>query len=420
MSGMMMTRIAAVSAAGALLCAMSANAEDYVLEAGQYGTITCSGDTSSDKGAGAARKYATGGEVASFRYHDKAGIGYTAFLHKFTNTAEVAKFKNRFGKALPVRVLAVGGGGAGMDGFFYDYSNLLPGGGGGGGGGVSEIKKSLSVGEEWSIRVGAGGEIANHNYGAQRGVAGGTSISNALSEVVFVPGGGAGGGGRYEKKTYSQPTAGAAGGGGSCDDSNQTDIINGAPGMYSSYTLNDAGGSEVPVGVPFKGGNGKADGREAFGGGGGGAGASGENQTGGLGLVSDITGEDVVYGSGGGGGGNLRLIATKTNAYGEGGMGGTNAGCGGRVSWEVVNAGTVTNVYLTAATMPVANTGSGGGGGVSFALAQTDENVYIGDVLSPEWKSSQTCYATPGADGVVIIRYEAVLDHPLGTVIVIR
>ena len=35
----------------------------------------------------------------------------------------------------------VGGGGAGMDGFFYDYSNLMPGGGGGGGGGVSEFKK---------------------------------------------------------------------------------------------------------------------------------------------------------------------------------------------------------------------------------------------------------------------------------------
>ena len=269
MSGTMMTRIAAVSAAGALLYAMSANAEDaedYVLEAGQYGTITCSGDTSSDKGAGAARKYATGGEVASFRYHDKAGIGYTAFLHKFTNTAEVAKFKNRFGKALPVRVLAVGGGGAGMDGFFYDYSNLLPGGGGGGGGGVSEIKKSLSVGEEWSIRVGAGGEIANHNYGAQRGVAGGTSISNALSEVVFVPGGGAGGGGRYEKETYSQPTVGAAGGGGSCDDSNQTDIINGAPGMYSSHTLNDAGGLEIPVGAPFKGGDGLAWSSKGYGG----------------------------------------------------------------------------------------------------------------------------------------------------------
>ena len=356
----------------------------------------------------AARKYATGGEVTSFRYHDKAGIGYTAFLHKFTNTAEIAKFKNRFGKALPVRVLAVGGGGAGMDGFFYDYSNLLPGGGGGGGGGVSEFKKSLSAGEEWSIRVGAGGGIANHNYGAQRGVAGSTSISNALNEVVFVPGGGAGGGGRYKKETYSQPTAGAAGGGGSCDDSNQTDIINGAPGTYSSHTLNNAGGPDVPVGAPFKGGDGLAWSSKSYGGGGGGAGASGENQTGGIGLASDISGETVVYGSGGGGGGNLRLIATKTDAYGDGGEGGTNAGCGGRVRWEVVNAdvGMVTNVYISAATVPVANTGCGGGGGVSFTLNQTTENVYIDDVLSPEWKDSQNCHATPGADGVVMIRYD--------------
>jgi hypothetical protein len=191
-------------------------------------------------------------------------------------------------------------------------------------------------------------------------------------------------------------------------------------GMFISCVFNDENETETPEGAPFKGGNGKAEGYEAFGGGGGGAGASGENQTGGVGLVSDITGENVVYGSGGGGGGNLRLIATKTNAYGDGGVGGTNAGCGGRVSWKVVEAGTVTNVYLTAATMPVANTGSGGGGGMSLALVQTGENVYIGDVLSPEWKSSQTCYATPGADGVVIIRYEAVLDHPHGIVIIIR
>jgi hypothetical protein len=197
-------------------------------------------------------------------------------------------------------------------------------------------------------------------------------------------------------------------------------MTNGVNGTYQSSTLNPDGLPVIPDGAPFSGGDSLYSSSKTYGGGGGGAGASGENQTGGVGLVSDISGEDVVYGSGGGGGGHLRLIAPKTNAYGDGGVGGTNAGCGGRVSWKVVEAGTVTNVYLTAATMPVANTGSGGGGGVSFALDQTDENVYIGDVLSPGWKNSQARYATPGADGVVIIRYEAVLDHPLGTVIVIR
>ena len=96
--------------------------------------------------AEAAKKYATGGEVASFRFV-KGGVGHTAFVHTFTNTTEVAKFKNRFGRNLPVRILAVGGGGAGMDGVFVDGANtyLRPGGGGGGGGGVTEMTAVLSA-----------------------------------------------------------------------------------------------------------------------------------------------------------------------------------------------------------------------------------------------------------------------------------
>ena len=63
--------------------------------------------------AKAAKRFATGGEVTSFRYTDASGIGCTAFLHTFTNTAESAEFRNTSGKTLPVRLLAVGGGGAG-------------------------------------------------------------------------------------------------------------------------------------------------------------------------------------------------------------------------------------------------------------------------------------------------------------------
>ena len=76
----------------------------------------------------------------------------------------------------------------------------------------------------------------------------------------------------------------------------------------------------------------------------------------------------------------------------------------------------VTNIYLTAATMPVSNTGSGGAGGVS--LKHNGANIYVGDTLVDENTTAR--YATPGADGVVIIRYDAVFDHPLGTVIVVR
>ena len=66
--------------------------------------------------------------------------------------------------------------------------------------------------------------------------------------------------------------------------------------------------------------------------------------------------------------------------------------------------------------MPVANTGSGGAGGVS--LRHNGANIYVDEVLADA--NTKAYYATPGADGVVIIRYDAVLDHPLGTVIVVR
>ena len=356
--------------------------------------------------AEAAKKYATGGEVASFRFV-KGGVGHTAFVHTFTNTAEVAKFKNRFGRNLPVRILAVGGGGAGMDGIIYDnVTDLRPGGGGGGGGGVTEMMVSLTSGDELSIRVGAGGGIPNHQYGKARGTAGSSSISNGTEEVVLVPGGGAGGGGLVV--TYVTPMRGAAGGGGSyiSNAAEYADRINGASGEYKSSVLNAEGVAVIPDGAPFSGGNGgfAGSGVGSYGGGGGGAGANGVANVGGIGLPSDITGLAVVYGSGGGGGGTLRLAAGRVNCHSEGGEGGLNAGRGGKVTWTVVEGdGTiVTNVYLTAATMPVANTGSGGAGGVS--LRHDGANIYVDEVLADA--NTKAYYATPGADGVVVIRYD--------------
>ena len=356
--------------------------------------------------AEAAKKYATGGEVANFRFV-KGGVGHTAFVHTFTNTTEVAKFKNRFGRNLPVRILAVGGGAAGMDGIIYDnVTDLRPGGGGGGGGGVTEMMVSLTSGDELSIRVGAGGGILSHQYGNARGTAGASSISNGTEEVVLVPGGGAGGGGLVV--TYVTPMRGAAGGGGSyiSNAAEYADRINGASGEYKSSVLNAEGVAVIPDGAPFSGGNGgfAGSGVGSYGGGGGGAGANGVANVGGIGLVSDITGLSVVYGSGGGGGGTLRLAAGKVNCHSEGGEGGLNAGRGGKVTWTVVedDGAVVTNVYLTAATMPVANTGSGGAGGVS--LRHDGANIYVDEVKSDV--NTKAYYATRGADGVVVIRYD--------------
>ena len=353
--------------------------------------------------AEAAKKYATGGEVSSFRFI-KGGVGHTAFVHTFTNTTEVAKFKNRFGRNLPVRILAVGGGGAGMDGTIYEYRDLRPGGGGGGGGGVTEMMVSLTSGDELSIRVGAGGGILSHQYGNARGTAGSSSISNGTEEVVLVPGGGAGGG-SSGYNTHTLSTVGAAGGGGSSMNFEASAALAGASGSYESSVLNSEGIAEIPLGAPFKGGDGRASSSIAYGGGGGGAGSAGDGEKGGAGLLCDITGVAVVYGSGGGGGGTLRLGMGKDKlSHCDGGEGGLNAGRGGKVTWTVVedDGAVVTNVYLTAATMPVANTGSGGAGGVS--LRHDGANIYVDEVKSDV--NTKAYYATRGADGVVVIRYD--------------
>ena len=323
-----------------------------------------------DAGAAkAAKRFATGGEVTSFHYVTN-GVGYTAFLHTFTDTATAAVFRNTSGKTFPVRLLAVGGGGAGMDGYRGTPSTFVCGGGGGGGGGVTETNAVLSAGDVWTIRVGAGGGIPSHSYKVPRYEAGASSVSNGVSELVLTPGGGAGG--SRPSNSGIRPTVGAAGGGGS---GKSTTERSGTNGVYTSSTFISEGAANP------SGGNG---GETAYGGGGGGAGADGYRATGGSGLASDITGEEVVYGSGGGGGGLCR----GSSIY-AGGDGGLNAGVGG--------TGDATSIVK--ATDPVANTGSGGAGGVSFG---GDEDSAFDATYS---------HGTPGADGVVIRRYD-ISDTP--------
>lgn len=325
----------------------------------------------------AAMKFATGGEVTSFRYTDpSSGVGYTAFVHTFTNTAAAAEFQNMSGKTLPVRLLVVGGGGAGMEGMKSTSNTRRPGGGGGGGGGVTETNTFLSADDVWTICVGAGGTISSRGQDEARGEAGTSSVSNGVVEVVSVPGGGAGG----SRENGCRPTVGAAGGGGSGNNPTQAA---GAEGNYVS----SVGG--VLYG-PYKGGWGGSE--KGYGGGGGGAGANGAGAIGGEGLASDITGVSVVYGSGGGGGGHCRV---DTGLLTNGGEGGTNAGNGGNWELDIVDDGAVTNIVVTKASVPIANTGAGGAGGVSFGGGANDSE-----------NDATLVYATEGADGVVIIRYD--------------
>ena len=331
------------------------------------------------------------------------------YIHTFTNTTEAATFKPSVAfDGTSVRLLAVGGGGAGGDGMrnHTTVSAARYGGGGGGGGGVTETNALLSVGDVWTIRVGAGGGIpSSHSYAADRYEAGASSVSNGVVELVLTPGGGAGG------IMEVLATEGAAGGGGSRY--KDAASIPGANGTYSSFTFNVLDG--VPVG-PFKGGDSADSSTRGAAGGGGGAGEAGNGKKGGEGLVSDITGTDVTYGSGGGGGGMFRVYNNSKQGAASGGNGGDGAGNAGECDLKFEDGGSKTNLYFTSATAPVPNRGGGGAGGATFNNG--GDNVYVDGELV-ERSSTTVHYATEGADGVVIIRYEADLPHPKGFMFIV-
>ena len=304
--------------------------------------------------------YATGGEVTILQ----RGNALTAYIHVFTNTDEAATFASTGLKDLNVRYLVVGAGGSGG----ACYSSGSEGGGGGGGGGVCEKSQIPFVrGSSWRIVVGKGsGDDA---------AAGASSISNDTVDVETVPGGGNGATGQ---KTAA--TRGAAGGGGKRTEPANT----GADGTYVSSILGVS-----PENAPFKGGNNSSS---RAGGGGGGAGSAGlvspgsavvgnPTVSGGEGLVSDITGEELVYGSGGGGG-----VGKNTSpSFYQGGLGGTRAGDGGYIDRSI----DWTNETY-AATDAAPNSGGGGGGAAGYG-ADTRRGR--------------------GADGIVVIRYD-IYDSP--------
>ena len=92
--------------------------------------------------------YATGGTVTSWDTTD----GYRVYLHTFTNTDEVASFRNVGNRDLTLRYLVVGAGGSGGYGAGKVKKQVASG--GGGGGGVFETEGvSFAVGSEWKILV---------------------------------------------------------------------------------------------------------------------------------------------------------------------------------------------------------------------------------------------------------------------------
>ena len=310
--------------------------------------------------------YATGGTVTRI----DLGNLRASYIHVFTNTGEAATFASTGKRDLSVRYLVVGAGGAGG---ITEYSGTQNGGGGGGGGGVCEKSGIVfAKGTVWSVVVGKGAATYDD-------LAGCSSISNGLVDIETVPGGG-NAGKRLNAADCNFPSVGAAGGGG-CPTNGAGTV--GAVGNYSSSILGVFYG-------PFSGGN--ADKR--MGGGGGGAGGAGGNSGlmnnptemagkpfGGAGLVSDIEGAPLTYGSGGGAGECLFWNNKTGNPYYyQGGDGGDRAGKGAKY---VINTEAETTNYVNA-TEAIANSG-GGGGGAGYHSRRL---------------------ATGGADGIVVIRYD--------------
>lgn len=252
-----------------------------------------------------------------------------------------------------VQFLVVGGGGGGGADASATEDSPLQGGAGGGGGGVVTGLVNFVNGQTVAITVGTGGlgGIAGDNtsgkYGAAQSQAADSSFG--IGNVTYVTAVAGGGDSGSTSKSYNADLAGSNGGSGSggrpnmaggnadTENINLTYIVcgdklgnNGGSGCTTAwdgygYAAAGGGGGAVHAGQPgyvdsttgnYNGGNG------------------------GEGYLSDITGTELVYGSGGGGG------TVKSGSVG--GKGGTGAGDG------VVGGN---------ATSAVPNQGGGGGGG---------------------------------------------------------
>ena len=287
-----------------------------------------------------------------------------------------------------VQLLVVGGGGGG--GEDTNAGNTHAGAGGGGGGVVTGLV-DFAENSVVTITVGAGGNGGvratqggtNNKYGAAfSGEASSINVDGA--EYVWAAGGGGDNG--ADESTNAAKTKGNVGNdGGSSAGSRPGQTGRGAviaPRVasvsdikYADKSFGRQGGAGYYV-TPADDSNTYWGYFSAAGGGGGAtqAGGSAVDYTtagnGGEGLLSSITGQAVVYGSGGGG-----ATLNGTN----GGKGGTGAGDGNTA--DVVNG--------TASMNALPNQG-GGGGGSARAINTNSSGVGVGG---------------NGGSGVVVLRY---------------
>jgi hypothetical protein len=272
-----------------------------------------------------------------------------------------------------IQYLVVGGGGGGAQGGqwytaavtdpygFTSYSTVISiwnSGGGGGGGGVVAGSLSVSLGQQFNVTaVGAGGG-GGSPFGAIIG-SGGNSVFNGITAF---------GGGRANQleTSYDYPgTAnGGCGGGGSPDPFGALGGIAYGGGVGGTGSQGGAGGNSPYNSFAGAGGGGYSSGGAA-------CNVSGNNGgNGGSGYLWTPTGE--YFGCGGGGGGWLAAAGLGGNGVGGNGAPGNGGDIHGRAA-------------------PIANRGSGGGGGSVWYA--TKNGVYgLG-------------YGGAGSAGIVAVAY---------------
>ena len=279
-----------------------------------------------------------------------------------------------------VQFLVVGGGGGGSATF---------GSGGGGGGVVTGIVSKVSKGSPLIVRVGKGGSGGAYGTKNNPGTDGHRScISISAVDLIIAYGGG---GGRISE--FGLEIGSGAGGWAQGSSSNPVVVSGKSKGNIgvikshedfvianSVFLGNNGGDGNLGVnGIPNSSGSA----------GGGGANEPGKPSeghgntyakggNGGQGVNVSITGDLLVYGSGGGGGGY-------NNEYVKNGKGGDGAGSGGRFD----NLDTTDNDDRYA-TDGIANRGGGGGGGGRGGNSGTGQTSAGGD----------------GGSGIVVLRYK--------------
>jgi hypothetical protein len=279
----------------------------------------------------------TGGTSYTFKAQATNTVGYGAFSAASNSVTPPVIGQDAFTTAgtyswvapsgvTSVSIVAVGGGGrGGPDG--WDGCGIA-GGAGGGGGGLSYINnRSVTVGNSYTVVVGAGSTTT---------AAGGNSYFCATG-VINAPGG-------------STPTAGT-----------------GANGGVGS---NGTGG---------KGGNGKYQCEPQYGGGGGAAGYSGTAGQGGTIGCNANQGFAAAANSGGAGGGGARNSGSPNN--GGGGVGILGRGTTGGVT-PSNNPGTPGSSGSTGASGVGGLYGGGGGGGSNSGAGGAVRIIYPGSTRS--------------------------------------